>query len=441
MLPPLDLSNTTLTQVEALGFELEKQDVSVLDPLPEEGPPGTRPEAQLLLACARTTVDTETAERIRELLNEDIDWDYVCRKAHRHCITPLLYLNLSTVCPDKVPENRLSQLRNLFFSNARYNLFVTRELLKLLQLLESSGIPSLPFKGPILAAVAYKNLSLRQFGDLDILVHKRDFMKARDLLISQGYREWEPLTRTQKVALSLSRKKDQILISGDGRVRVELHWRLTGRHFSFLLTDDNLWKRLESMSIAGSTVRNLSPEYSLLYLCMHGSRHGWERLGWICDVAELIRTHEEIDWEHVMNQAGQMGNERNLALGLLLATEMLGASLPDYVARRIHLDPVAKSLAAQVWELLFSETDPSLDISYLHRYHLQVREFPSDRLRLRLHYYRRYLHLATTPTARDQAYLSLPWPLTFLYYVVRPIRLIRAHGLRVLGHLLKRAKS
>jgi len=54
-----------------------------------------------------------------------------------------------------------------------HNFFLTKELLELLTLFEAHCIPASPYKGPALAIMAYGNLALRQFSDLNILVHKR----------------------------------------------------------------------------------------------------------------------------------------------------------------------------------------------------------------------------------------------------------------------------
>ena len=400
--------------------------------------PGIGSEAQLILACARTTIDFETSERIRALLREDVDWDYVIEKAEQHCIMPLLYSNLSNLCPEAVPDGVMEKLRHNFQAHVWRNLFLTRELVRVLNLLESENIPALPFKGPLLSALAYGNVSLRQFSDLDILVREQDALRAKRFLVSLGYRAQMSQTWMQKVAPRLSRKKDLVLVSADGRVRIELHWRLTGRHFSFPIDTKGFWECLDRESLAGSTVRNLPLNLLLLFLCMHGSRHGWERLAWICDIAELIRGNQNLNWETLLEQAGVLGNERNLALGLFLANDLLGVSLPEDILRRIQADPMVRPLAAQVRDLLFRGDAVARDISYWHTYHLSVRERLRDRLRLRLHYYLRYAHIAMTPTAQDEAALPLPGYLSFLYYFSRPIRLAKIYGSRSLKQLVKR---
>jgi hypothetical protein len=120
----------------------------------------TRSEVELLFCCTRTHIDSEIAERIRTLLQQDIDWAYLIQTAAQHGIIPLLYQSLNTTCPEAVTKANLAQLRNYFHTNAQRNLFLTKELLKLLNLFESRSIPAIPFKGSVLAVSAYGNLSL-----------------------------------------------------------------------------------------------------------------------------------------------------------------------------------------------------------------------------------------------------------------------------------------
>ena len=60
----------------------------------------------------------------------------------------------------RVPKGFLEQLRDAFYANAAHNTLLARELLKLLRLLETHGIPALPFKGPVLAVSVYGSLAL-----------------------------------------------------------------------------------------------------------------------------------------------------------------------------------------------------------------------------------------------------------------------------------------
>jgi hypothetical protein len=386
-----------------------------------------RPEAELLLCCARTQMDAARAERIRVLLQEELDWDYMIWSALRHGMLPLLSWHLNSLCPEAVPKASLDLLREGLSAIARDNLFLTGELRKLLKLFAAHNIPALPFKGPSLAASVYGNLSLRHFRDLDILVHKRDILSAKTLLLSQGYCLRSQLTDAQEAAL-LQSFHEYTFDRNDGRSTVDLHWRFLPSCFSFPLDLDHIWERLEQVPFAGTTVLSLPPEDLLLILCVHGTKDRWSRLIWICDIAELIRAHWRMDWKRVIAQARTLNSERKLLLGLYLANALLGAALPEEVMQRVQTNPVIKSLAAQVRKGLFSAPDSGsrADLCEGMALHLRV----ADRLRDRVPYVLYCLRLVITPNAKDQALLPVPLSLAFLYYLLRPIRLVRTYGLR-----------
>lgn len=388
-----------------------------------------RPEAQLIFACSRTVVDSNTASLIKELLQQDLDWSYIIQKSQLNGVTPLVCYTLITNYAALVPKEVFDKLKGFFNQHAQRNLLMAAELISIVRLLESNDVPVLPFKGPTLAVLAYNNLSLRQFCDLDILVHHRHIKRAIELLESRGYKLVTSPSWAQKMHIPASRKKDYSLVNEAREIRAELHWKFSGGHFDLPLNMQRLWNQCNTLSLAGQTIRGLPLTELLLYLTMHGSRHGWGRLAWICDIAELIRVHQEIDWETQIEQARLLGGERNLALGLLLANQLLDAPLPEKVLERIKTDTVVCSVAEDVHKLLFRDNDDSLDISYFHHYHPKMKERFRDRVRLHLHYYYRYARLAITPNAQDRAFLRLPKFLYSLHYIARPIRLIHDRGL------------
>lgn len=387
-----------------------------------------RPEAELLLCCARARRTTETDDRIRALLREDIDWDYLLETARRHRVAPLLYWQLGVVCPEAVPERVLAHLQNHFRVNSARNLFLTGELRRLLDAFESHGIGAIAYKGPALAALVYDNLALRQFGDLDIMVHQHDVSKAEELLVSLGYRPQYQLTRAQKAAF-LRRQSDYLFEHTDGRRFVELHWRITESYLSFTLDTERLWERLQRVPLGGGGVWTFSPEDMLMILCVHGSKHLWHRLAWVCDIAELIRVHPRMRWERVMTQAAALGGERMLLLGLFLASDLLGATLPKKVWQRVRADPMVEAIARRITEQLFLEEDGRIGLleeADFNPLYAKMRERLSDKVRY-------YVRWATTQTIEDWKVLPLPRFLFSFYYAVRFIRLTKRYGRRLLG--------
>lgn len=143
----------------------------------------TRPEAELLLLCASPLKNEERAARVGQLLDENPDWNFLHDLAESHRLTPLLYWELKSTRPDLISP----LLADRFERNMRNSLFLTGELLRILDLFEREGIAAIPFKGPTLAVTAYDNLALRRFDDLDILVRPEDVWRARDVMLREGF--------------------------------------------------------------------------------------------------------------------------------------------------------------------------------------------------------------------------------------------------------------
>src|ERR1043165_9012626 len=369
-------------------------------------------ENELLKICCAAPKE-ESAARVRELCVPSLDWNYLTSMARRHAVLPLLYECLSKAAADLVPADYLQRLKINYQQNAARNVVLTGELLAIIISLEENGIESMPFKGPALAILAYDDLARRSLIDLDLIVRKRDVAKAYELLETRGYRS---STETQVGSVFEPSQHSIALARDAGRMIVELHWRISADLYAAALDLEALWDRLDTIVIRDTPVKSLPIEDYLLALCVHGSRHLWERLSWIADVAALIR-QREIDWRRLSATAKSTGSERMLLLGLHLARKLSGVALPNELTERIESHPVITRLAEAIEAQLFSESETSrFSMRRVFQYQMLLRA--SWRARAR------YLLFALSPSDRDLHAVSLPKLLRFLYYAIRPLRLM-----------------
>jgi Uncharacterised nucleotidyltransferase len=375
------------------------------------------PEHELVVCCSRTQVSDQKSAQIKTLLAKEIDWDYLYRFARRHSVLSLVYLQLSALAPDRIPAQELSRLKDYYQKNAGRNLFLTNELSRILQNFEAAGIEAIPYKGPALAVSAYGSLDLRRFVDLDIMVRKADVLRAKELLMEQGYCCGTDWTSTQQ-SLLLRSQHNLMLSREQGRMIVELHWEVAPDLFATAFQAEELWDRLEPMNLNSFPVRSLSAEDLLLSLCVHGSKHLWTRLAWICDVAELLHSRKDLDWTAVCAQARFSGTERMMWLGLYLANCFFDAPLPDELKSQVLSDETIASLAREVAVAVFSGTEPMLPtLRQSFGFNMRLRQ--TWRLRMR------YCRFLFKPTDGDVGSVNLPGSLTFAYYFMRPVRLLR----------------
>ena len=91
-------------------------------------------------------------------------------------------------------------------------------------------------------------------------------------------------------------------------------------------------------SVSSGSRSSLSFNDLLIYLCLHGSRHGWERLAWVCDINELIRSRQDIDWDLLFTESKRLGCENVVVLGLRLIREFFGFNIPAGDWKKINGD-------------------------------------------------------------------------------------------------------
>ena len=373
------------------------------------------PVNELLLLCARTTAAPHVVEHLRELAATESNWEYLFLLARRHAVVPLLYVQLEQHAKDLVPSDFLRNLKKHYLENAARNTVLTAELCRLLALFADAGIETIPYKGPVLGLFAYGNPALRRFVDLDVIVKKIDVLKAREILLAEGYTPAKSLSLEQQEMLL--RTQHNMQFSRDNRrLIVELHWEVAPHLFASSVNPDTLWRHLVTINLNGAQVKTLAPDDLLFSLCVHGSRHLWERLSWICDVAELI-SRRSFNWPALLERAANADNERMFLLALFLAEKLLDAPLPAEVKQRCDSDERLKSLAGNVVAHLFNGTTHVPATSReIFNYNIRVRKTLSARARYVVHMLR--------PTDSDLGTRSLPMSLSFAYYLIRPFRLL-----------------
>jgi hypothetical protein len=314
-----------------------------------------------------------------------------------------------------VPDNIFGPLGARYQEQAAEARCRAEELVRILPLFEEQGIPAVPYKGPTLAQRLYGDLSLREFGDLDIMILERDVPRAQDLMRRHGY-EFACLKDASKLAEYVRTNRELQFCSSDGKM-LELHWRFEMRRACVKHDPERFLQRLELISLAGAQVPSLPLEVYLLILSLHATKHKWRQLKLICDIAEILG-QPDLDWQYVLREAGDLGLKRMLAVGILLAEDPLGVVAPAALAQGLKIDRAARALAVQVRRNLLEEPDKNWHLQADYKFQFEIRE----RLRDRAKMFFQNLLPRLTPDERDRRFLAIPESLSSMYYLVRPFR-------------------
>ncbi len=377
-------------------------------------------ENELILCIARRG-------ELRHLLRQQLDWDYLFATAQAHGLLPLLHKHLSYVS-DLVPAHFLSRLKRESVANSQTVLHLIGKQLRVYKLFKEHGIPVAIFKGPLLAQMAYGEISLRQAGDIDLLISREKFDQARMLLESLGYQMHPNLTPAQ-LASHLNFHCELQFMRDDWFTVVDLHWDLAPRSFVFKVNAEDVLSRLQTVSLSGTPVETFSSEDLVLYQSMHGAKHLWRRLEWITALAESLRAAPAISWDTIVDRATSARARRILALGLRLVQQFSDVKIPAHVLTTIDSDAAMQRMAARIREQLFTTHGPA-GSTETNLYNLRVMDRKRDALLSAL-------RAIFVPTLPDWQALALPAPLHSLYYAYRPLRLSKLYSTALLRRVTR----
>ena len=381
----------------------------------------SRPEYDLLLACAVWEPSAPQLDLVRTRAQERIDWKLWLELVHAHRLIPHAQRALGAVraiSPPPVAEALMKETVTI----AAHALARTQQLVLLLQTLDRDGVSALPFKGPALSLAAYGELGVRDSVDLDVVVCPVDIDRARASLLRAGYTPRTEMSAAQERTLQRSFGHFQYA-APDGGAWVELHWRFAAPRYPWSIPAEEVFARAITVELAGVPTASPDGTDQLLLQLMHGARHQWERLEWLVAFAQLLR-HTRENEEVLIERAEANGSSRALGLALRLAHDLLGAPLSPRLsglAGEERTTARAAQIVGAIEAAKFSTDQPYV-------FNMAMMDRGVDRAR--------YIALSVlSPTEREWELVRLPDWLVFLYY---PIRLVRVTLLRVRSLFVRR---
>ncbi len=402
-----------------------------------------------MITCCQTDLSREDIDFIHTSLNDEhITLNTLIRLASQHGILPLVYktllaLNADTLvvktkegCKNLSPYDHdsylsaehttlntfLSKLKSRYHDIAQRNMLMSAELIRIMRLFKENNIEALAFKGPTLSQMAYGDITLRQYSDLDILIDETQVAFAGEILQKNSYKLLYP----QKVLTNKTCLSTLIDVGFlHNNVHIELHWKLLqAKHAGKdALTQAQNFKK--DITINAYHISSLANELLLVYLSLHGSKHAWERIEWICDIDRLIRT-QEFDWGKSIEIAASSKLKRAYFLGLELAHHFFNTPLPEHI-----LNEIKKANIGTLKQMTITQFNTALETESafsknkkIFFYQLKLFESISDKIGFILHTF-----FKISPA--DCMTYTLPDGFKFLYIILRPIRLISSYIKRV----------
>ncbi len=366
-----------------------------------------RPGMQCILEVLRGQAGSRTVA--------ELEWRAAFALAEQQHVLPLIAHALGeaeVLLPKAIEEQRRQAEREATL----YGFLQSSELKEILHAFAIAKIAVLPLKGPHLAKRVYGSAALRISRDLDILVSRADFSAAALLL--------------QKLDLSpVGRADDYHQQFQRGSTIVELHFDVENP----LAIDFDVAGAWESASLAdfeGQPAWLLAPADELLYLCLHGVRHRFERLSLVVDIAFALDRFELGCVSEIPIRKRVLDARSHLILGCSMAGRLQG----DWFGRQRAVDRAMRhpqALAKCLWDDLLTKRAEQMDWQSMHAFYLQTEATLPRRLFRRIQHWR---ILMTRLIDADYAFAAeLGLRRRWQVWLLRPVRLAirqRSHTAR-----------
>jgi hypothetical protein len=372
------------------------------------------PEIELLLLCARPQVSERVVSRIRSLLQQELDWQGVFQLAGDYRTIPLLAMHLQHHADDLLASDIQAELQSYHRDSTRHNLVLAMEVLRLVDLLSAAGVRVIPFKGPVSAMLAWGDMAMRACGDIDLLVKQNDHAEAERLLETVGY----------NVQIRYQDAMQSSLLHKQRHLSVDLHWGIPPQKLR--LDSDRLWEELRPIDLLGRSVLTFSPCDTLLVTAINAVKEYWKpSLHHLSDIVVLTSSYTDQSWMRAFRRAREIGCQRMLIAAVLFAHRLLDMPLPSSGPVRLFrhrgINRVVDELQGHLF-LQSGERTVEAPMKVMHHrssqaYYLTL----TDSLWWRS---RDWLQWAFKPNKEDEAFVKLPQTLSFLYWFIRPLRLL-----------------
>lgn len=294
-------------------------------------PPRARASAPhaVLLALLRGDDVAAAAAAVRDTG----EWTAIAGAAGRHALAPLLHRALGEAAP--VPVAAREAIRARAVAVTARSLLLVDELQAVLAALAGRGLRAVPLRGPALAERLHGDPTVRESGDLDLLVRRDDVDAVAAALAGRGFQAVDRrpgFARRFSYTLELARRRH-------GWVIVEPHWSLAYPPFAGALDMDAVWRRVQPGAVAGVPIAQLAAGDLLLHLALHLEHKGGAAapLLWTWELDRLVRLEgATLDWDAAVAGARAAGGGAVVARALGRAVDLLATPVPPGVLAALH---------------------------------------------------------------------------------------------------------
>lgn len=260
--------------------------------------------------------------------DNNLNWTKIIEQAYSHNVEALLYYSLG----------KTKELNKRVFNDVKKNTIITAlqqikhigQLGKVFKEFNDNNVVVVGLKGIVLREL-YPRPEFRTMSDSDLLVHKNDLEKGKQLLLKLGY-------------IYSGCEKNHLSFKHEKFLPLDLHWTLEDKREKGAADFDNeVWKNIIEIPVGKERGLSLSWEDTLVHLLMHMAGHTVNNgfgIRQLCDVALVIeKKGHRMNWKSLYEKIRSIGIEKFTIAIFITCNELFKIKVPSEITKNMELTP------------------------------------------------------------------------------------------------------
>ncbi|MDF2505649.1 nucleotidyltransferase family protein [Clostridium sp.] len=278
-----------------------------------------------LLDCISAAIH---GDKITIPSDNNLNWTKIIEQAYSHNVEALLYSSLGKI--KEFNEKLFDDIKKNTIITALQQINHVRQLEKVFKEFNDNNVVVVGLKG-IVVRELYARPEFRTMSDSDLLVHKDDLKRGKQLLLKLGY-------------IYNGCEKNHLSFKHEKFLPLDLHWTLEDKREKGVTDFDNkVWKNIIEIPIGKEKGLSLSWEDTLVHLLMHMAGHTVNNgfgIRQLCDVVLVIeKKGNMIDWRSFHEKIRSIGIEKFTIAVFITCRELFKIKVPSEITKNMEFTP------------------------------------------------------------------------------------------------------
>lgn len=386
----------------------------------------------LIILCCRIHFKKTEIDNLNPFIGSNhIDWSDYIKTCRKHQISPLIH---RIILKTKLPEEIQKKINNELNKYTLQSFEQAKETERLIFLLKEKNIPVIPYKGTSFSKQFFGNISMRQSSDIDFVINSEDIPKAIEILEKDGFVAYQKKYYNWIGHKKFIQNHKDFSFDKHNEAKrihhVELHFNIINKN-THLPDKTNTFDTNEKTKclLFQKEIECLKPVSHFRAIALHHML--MDNMGYLKTVVDItqvliyIEKMGENEENNSYNQSilDELNKNYNLSLIYQIITDLIGIDFESSKENKTK-NSLTERILNSSYRKVRDNKFPLFDALSFNYNQLKYTSYFYIKTRDKISYLFKNLISITYPQPEDFMILKLNKKLYFLYYIIRPFRLL-----------------